>query len=251
VYALRPLAHSATYVAMTRKRIPASSSPARVVGYVRVSTDDQALGPAAQREALERWCSQHGAELVAVLEDLGVSGAAPLDRRPGLLEALEALEPNGATVLLVAKRDRLARDPIVAAMIEASVAREGARVASAAEAGTEGDDPSAILMRRMVDAFAEYERHMIRARTRAALAVKRTRGERTGEVPYGWRTAPDGVHLEEHPEEARAVALVRELRAAGVSIRAIASRLEAAGAPARGNRWHATTVARLLERGAA
>lgn len=236
---------------MKRKRTTLPTSPARVVGYVRVSTDDQALGPAAQREALARWCAAHGAELVAVLEDVGVSGAAPLDRRPGLLAALDALEPNGASVLLVAKRDRLARDPIVAAMIEASVAREGARVVSGAEAGTEGDDPTAILMRRMVDAFAEYERHMIRSRTRAALAVKRTRGERTGEVPYGWRLSSDGVHLEEHPEEARAVALVRELRAAGVSIRAIAARLEEAQAPARGSRWHPTTVARLLERVAA
>jgi DNA invertase Pin-like site-specific DNA recombinase len=222
-----------------------------VVGYVRVSTDDQALGPAAQREALARWCALHGAELVSVSEDLGVSGAAPLDRRPGLLEALDALGTNGATVLLVAKRDRLARDPIVAAMIEASVAREGARVASAAEAGTEGDDPSAILMRRMVDAFAEYERHMIRARTRAALAVKRTRGERVGQVPYGSRLAADGVHLEEHPEEARVVALVDELHAAGVSTRAIAARLEADGAPARGARWHRSTVRRLLDREAA
>ena len=44
---------------------------------------------------------------------------------------------------------------------------------------------------RMVDAFAEYERAIIRARTRAALAVKRGRGERTGEVPYGFRLAED------------------------------------------------------------
>jgi len=238
---------------MKRKHKPSPSSPARVVGYVRVSTDDQALGPAAQRAALSRWCEAHGAELVAVLEDVGVSGADPLDRRPGLLAALDALEPSGAAVLLVAKRDRLARDFIVAAMIEAAVAREGAHVASVAEGGTEGDgnDPSAFLMRSLVDVFAQYERLMIRHRTRAALAVKRTRGERTGEVPYGWRLSADGVHLEEHPDEARAVALVRELRAAGVSIRAIAERLEAAKAPARGSRWHPTTVARLLERVAA
>ena len=240
-------------VAMPRKRSSRSPStgPLRVVGYVRVSTDDQALGPAAQREALTRWCASHGAELVSVSEDLGVRGAAPLDRRPGLLEAIDALEPSGATVLLVAKRDRLARDFIVAAMIEASVAREGARVASAGEAGTEGDDPSAILMRRMVDAFAEYERGIIKGRTRAALAVKRTRGERVGTVPYGSRVAADGVHLEEHPEEARAVELVGELHAAGVSTRAIAARLDAEGAPCRGVRWHRSLVRRLLDREAA
>lgn len=87
-----------------------------------------------------------------------------------------------------------------------------------------------------------------RVLTKDALDRKRIRGECTGTVPYGWRLAPDGVHLEEHPEEARAVVTLRELREEGVSIRAIASRLEATGAPSRGSRWHPTTVARLLER---
>ena len=44
-------------------------------------------------------------------------------------------------------------------------------------------------MRGIVDVFAAYEREVIRARTRAALGVKRARGERTGEIPYGYRVA--------------------------------------------------------------
>jgi DNA invertase Pin-like site-specific DNA recombinase len=216
-----------------------------VVGYLRVSTDDQALGPVAQREALARWCAANGAELVAVFADLGVSGGAPLDRRPELLAALDALEAHGAGVLLVAKRDRLARDPVVAAMIEAAAERVGARVASAAGEG-EGADPTAILMRRIVDAFAEYERLMIRARTRAALGVKKARGERVGSVPYGFRLAADGVHLEADPAEARAVELVRSLRAEGLSLRAIGERLAAAGCvPRGGGAWHPDTVKRI------
>ena len=222
-----------------------STYPRRVVGYLRVSTDDQALGPVAQREALARWCAANGAELVAVFADLGVSGGAPLDRRPELLAALDALEAHGAGVLLVAKRDRLARDPVVAAMIEAAAERVGARVASAAGEG-EGADPTAILMRRIVDAFAEYERLMIRARTRAALGVKKARGERVGSVPYGFRLAADGVHLEADPAEARAVELVRSLRAEGLSLRAIGERLAAAGCvPRGGGAWNPNTVRRI------
>ena len=230
---------------MPRRPSP-SPDAKRVVGYVRVSTDDQALGPVAQRDALARWCAAHGAELVDVFEDIGVSGAAPLDARPGLLAAVDALAERGAGVLLVAKRDRLARDPMVAAMIERLAERDGARVLSAAGEGTEGTDPTAILMRRIVDAFAEYERLMIRARTRSALAVKKGRGERTGSVPYGYRLAADGVHLEADPGEARAVALVRALRAEGLSLRAIGERLEAEGLRPRGGaRWHPDTVARI------
>lgn len=232
---------------MARRRSPAPRS--RVVGYVRVSTDEQHQGPRAQRDALEAWCARNGAELVAVYEDRGVSGAAELERRPALLEAVAALEDLDAGVLLVAKRDRLARDVMLAAMIERMTERAGATVVAADGAG-EGTGPEALLLRRMVDAFAEYERAVIRARTRAALAAKRARGERTGDVPLGHRVAADGVHLEADPAEAEAVRVVHELRAAGVSIRGIAVELDARGVPARGGRWHPTTVARLLRRAA-
>ena len=84
--------------------------------------------------------------------------------------------------------------------------------------------------------------------TKDALVKKRTRGERVGHVPYGSRVAVDGVHLEEHPEEAPVVMRVGELHAAGVSTRAIAARLDEEGAPCRGVRWHRSTVRRLLDR---
>jgi len=54
------------------------------------------------REALQGWCEGQKAALVAVFEDIGVSGAAPLEKRPGLAEALERLAEEGAGVLLVA-----------------------------------------------------------------------------------------------------------------------------------------------------
>lgn len=79
----------------------------RAVGYIRVSTDEQVNGPKAQADALAAWCARNGVELVAVHHDHGVSGGAELDKRPGLLAALDELERGD--VLLVAKRDRLAR----------------------------------------------------------------------------------------------------------------------------------------------
>jgi DNA invertase Pin-like site-specific DNA recombinase len=203
------------------------------VAYLRVSTDDQALGPEAQRAAIERWAAAAGVEVASWHEDRGVSGGASLDRRPGLLEALDAAKGARAGLLVVAKRDRLARDPIVA-----SAAGEG-----------EGDDPAAILMRRMVDAFAEYERHLIKARTKAALAVKRSRGERVGALPIGFR-AGEGASLEADAAEGAAIARVRQLRAEGAAIRTIAATLNAEGFRARGAAWHPTTVARLVARAA-
>src|SRR5438067_4053500 len=131
-----------------------SGAPLRVVGYLRVSTEEQSLGPAAQREALERWCKANGAELLQVHEDLGLSGGLPLDKRPGLLAALDSLRPLCAGVLLVAKRDRLARDVWVAAGAERLAQKAGARVLTADGTGN-GDGPESELMRSIVDAFAQ------------------------------------------------------------------------------------------------
>ena len=218
-----------------------------VVGYIRASTEDQALSPAAQRHALEQWCDAHSARLIAVHEDLGVSGGAELDRRPGLLRALDALVEHGAGVLLVGKRDRLARDVMIAAMVERLAERNGARVLSADGAGN-GEGPEAQLLKGVLDVLAQYERAMIRARTRAALAVKKSRGERVGSLPYGYRINGDPRHLVPHAAEQEVVALVRVLRAEGLTFRAIATELEQAGhTPRSGGSWHPQTVSRIAE----
>ncbi len=218
----------------------------KAIAYLRVSTDGQGLGPDAQREAITRWCEGEGLELVDVLEDHGVSGGAPLDRRPGLMAAINALTEHGATALVVAKRDRLARDTLYAAMIERLTEKAGARILCVGGVGND-DSHEGMLMRRMVDAFAEYERAMIRARTKAALAVKKSRCERTGKIPYGWRLADDGVHLEPDEREQRVIAKVQEYRRQGLSLRRVGEELTEAGiSPRSARRWHPETVKAYL-----
>jgi DNA invertase Pin-like site-specific DNA recombinase len=147
------------------------------VAYLRVSTDRQELGPEAQRAAIEAWAAREGVTVAAWHVDAGVSGAAAIADRPELVAALASLTVHRAGVLVVAKRDRLARDVMAAAMLERMALDAGARIVSAAGEGTDSNDPSAVLMRTLVDAFAQYERAMIAARTKAALGAKRARGE--------------------------------------------------------------------------
>ncbi len=218
------------------------------IAYLRVSTDEQAasgLGLEAQRAAIEAWAQRNGATVAAYLSDDGVSGAAGLDKRPGLASALAELD-NGA-VLVVAKRDRLGRDPILCAMVERSAARVGARVVSAAGEGTDDDGPASVLMRRMVDAFAEYERLLIGQRTKAALAAKKARGERVGGLPYGYALAEDGATLVENGPEQAVLAEARALRAAGLSLRAVAAELGRRGYLSRtGGAFAATQIQRMV-----
>lgn len=232
---------------MAARRRKTTPDPRKVVGYVRVSTDEQALGPEAQKEALRAWCSANGAVLLVVHEDIGVSGATPLEKRPGLNLALDALGEHGAGVLLVAKRDRLARDVIIGAVVERLVERQGARVLSADGTGN-GDGPEQQLMRHLVMAFASYERLVIGARTKAALRVKKARGERVGAVPLGYRLSPGGERIEPDPGEQRVIALVHQLRETGLSLRQIDEELRARGhRPRRGDHFHVQTLANVLK----
>ena len=225
-----------------RKRVAAD--PTKAVAYLRCSTERQDLSPDAQRAAVIRWATAQGVTVVAWHEDLGLSGGTPLEERPGLLAAIDAVRANGAGVLIVAKRDRLARDVLTAALVERLCEREGARIQAADGAGN-GEGPEAQLLRGIVDLFAQYERAVIRARTKAALAVKKARGERTGGVPLGRVVAEDG-ELTVHEAERAAVERARALRGEGKSLRQIASVLVAEGHQPRGKRWHVQTLARAV-----
>jgi len=226
------------------KRIKAGD-PKIAVGYLRVSTDEQALGPAAQRAAIERWAQARGVRLAAVLEDHGISGGTPAEKRPGLLAALAALRDHGAGWLVAAKRDRIARDTVVAAMVEQAAGRAGATLTTA-DGASDGVGAEGQLMRSILDSFSQYERSAIRSRTRAALAVKHTRGERTGQIPYGYELAADGVHLEENAAEQAVIVQLRALRAAGLSLRAVTSECERQGLASRAARpFGLTQIARI------
>ena len=230
------------------------------VAYLRVSTDEQAesrAGLEAQLHAIRQHCQRTGLTLTATFSDEGVSGAAQLDKRPGLLDAVNAVT-RGA-VLLVAKRDRLARDPVAAAVVERMVTKRGGRIVSAAGEGTDNDDATSILMRRIVDAFSEHERLVIAARTRAALQAKRRRGERAGRIPLGYTLAADSTsrsraglptQLVASPEQLAVVARIRREHAAGLSMRTIAQRLTDDGVPTAtgSSRWSHSTVQRVLQR---
>jgi site-specific DNA recombinase len=219
-------------------------TPSRIIGYIRASTDEQHLSVEAQRAELARWCQVRRVTLATIYEDVGRSGGAPLEKRPGLLAALAALTRGSA--LLVVRRDRLARDILAAAMAERIAAKAGASILAADGTGA-GDGPEAVLLRTIIDAFAQYERALIALRTKAGLRRKRAKGERVGTIPYGKRLDADGVHLLDHPAEQAVIGTVRALRAEGFSLREIAAELGRRGLTNRaGGRFNHTQVARML-----
>lgn len=217
------------------------------IAYVRVSTDEQAasgLGLDAQRDAIRGAAEARGLTIVHWCADEGISGAAPIEDRPGLIEAMERI--RGAAVLLVAKRDRLSRDMLMSLWIEKEVARANAEIVSASGEGN-GSSPTDILMRRIVDAFAEYERAMIRARTRGAIASAKASGRYMGgHAPYGYDV--NGQSMAPNPHEQAGIAEIKRLRRAGKGWKRIAKLMDEGGWTSKGGgKWSPTTVKRIWE----
>jgi len=82
--------------------------------------------------------------------------------------------------------------------------------------------------------------------TKAALGVKRARGERVGCIPWGWRVADDGVRLVPHPGERATTARAKDLRASGLSLAKVAAQLAAEGHATRSGKPFARTEVHVL-----
>lgn len=217
----------------------------------RVSTEDQANSKAGingQEDACREFIQRNPAPIRDVLYEEDYSGGLPLEKRPILQTAIGLLKKGD--VLLVHKRDRMFRgDPFTNGLIEHTIKKKGATLRSVAGEGTENDDPSSILLRRITDMFAEHERNVIKQRTKTALQAKKRRNERVGTIPYGYRLSDDGIHLQPIPEQQRAIELIRSLKARGFSLRMIGRHLESMSIlPPKSPQWTAESIRQILLR---
>lgn len=216
------------------------------IGYLRCSTLRQDLSPAAQRASIEQWGKANHVRIVAWFFDKGVSGGAEIEDRPELVAAIAATRSNRAGCFVVAKRDRLARDTLVAQLIERAVRQAGASVVSA-DGVANGADAGSQMLRSVLDAVAQYERRVISSRIRAALAVKAAKGERVGKIPFGWSLAADGRHLLVDESEQQVAELAKALRDQGLTYRSIARELAHRGHHSRTGRvFFAQQVRRMV-----
>lgn len=174
------------------KRIEGSANVA--IAYLRVSTGKQELGLAAQRQAIEQWAKNHDVQVVAFCVDEGVSGETPMEQRPALNQAFSLVLEHKAGLLLIARRDRLSRNVENSCLIERMCEASGARTHSVDGAGN-GDSPTDEFTRHILNAVGQLERRIIAARTKAALAVKKSRGERLGRPPMAETLTSETLQL--------------------------------------------------------
>ena len=235
-------------------------TPTTVVGYARVSTEEQAttgVSLDAQVAKLRAYAATYDLDLVAVEVDDGVSAKSL--QRPALGRALARLDAGEADGLLVAKLDRLTRSVRdVNDLVDRYFGEKAGRKLFSVGEAIDTRKASGRMVMNLMTTVAQWEREVICERTREALAHKRARGERIGSVPYGFRLDESDprrsktgrpVALAIEPREMEAVALAARLGEDGKSLRMIAACLQALGYPTRGGRpWRHTSVVRILGR---
>jgi len=232
----------------------------RVIGYCRVSTEEQGAGDslAAQEAAIRAHCTARGLELVRVETDAGFS-ASTLDRE-GLYRARDAIMAGEASGLVVVKLDRLTRS--VADLCD--LRRDGGLghtwelISIAEQIDTESPMGNAFL--QILTVFAELERKNTGRRTKDLLAYAKSQGQPLGGVPYGWRRVKverdangrrvgERGRLERDEGQQRTLGLIRALRERdGYSLEQVAASLNANGVTGgRGGRWTKAQVRRVLK----
>lgn len=215
------------------------------MAYVRVSTEqqaDQGNSLEAQCAKLAQYAALYDLEVIATEVDAGAS-ASSLDR-PALKRALAALDDGRAEGLLVVKLDRLTRSVkdlchLVDAYFSAGAK---ARLMSVSE-NIDTSSASGRLVLNILVTVSQWEREAAAERTAAVMGHLRATGRFTGGwPPYGFRVDDEG-NLQEDPAEQAIILEARTFKAAGMSLRAIASALP----PARnGKSFDAKQISRML-----
>ena len=156
--------------------------------------------------------------MVGEFYDAAVSGADPIETRPGFAALLDRIEGNGVRVVLVEDASRFARDLVAQELGLLMLGRRGVRVLTAGgDDLTDTTDTARIMMRQVAGAFAEYEKRRLVAKLKAARDRKAAAGGHA-HGRYGYSV-----------EAPQALAAARELRAQGLSLRAISAELAQRG----------------------
>jgi site-specific DNA recombinase len=225
------------------------SIPKRFVGYVRVSTDEQArsgLSLQSQRERLAAWATAFGHELVEVVADEGES-AKSLER-PGMQRILQMIDRKQIDGIVAAKLDRLTRSTRDLGDMIDRCERRRVALASVSES-LDTSTACGRMVVSMIGAVAQWEREATAERTAAALDAKRRQGKRyCGHAPYGFDFT-DGT-MSAVVAEQRTLDAVEAMMGEPQkrSLRAIATALADRGMLNRdGHTFSASSVARLIE----
>jgi site-specific DNA recombinase len=226
-----------------------------MAAYTRVSTAEQAqsgLGLEAQARAIRLYADLYTTTLAEeVVVDDGFS-AKDLNR-PGMKMLLGRLDRGEISGVIVSKLDRLTRSVRdVVDLVERYFMDGRFRLVSVSEQ-IDTSTASGRLVLNVLASVGQWEREAIGERTKAALRSKMDRGERAGEVPFGFEIDPEdptAQKIRKHAGEQAVIKAAQKMRKHGLSTYKIADDLTRMFPnAARGDRFYQPFVWKLLQSG--
>lgn len=229
-----------------RKTVHKSVTSRQCVGYVRVSTEEQArngVSLAAQEERIRAFAVGTGRVLSDVVIDDGVS-AKDL-KRVGMQRILTGICAGQIGAVVILKLDRLTRSVSDLMQLIGLFNKHDVALVSISETLDTGTATGRMLM-TVIGTISQWEREAIGERTAFALTHLRRTGKVYGRVPFGWYREGDNLVVD--PRQQRALTMAQKMFASGASLRQIAAELTNQGVHAAegGVRWHAASVRSIL-----
>jgi DNA invertase Pin-like site-specific DNA recombinase len=218
------------------------AKPVQAFGYMRTSSTTNVGADKdserRQRVAIEAHAKQAGFIIVDWFYDAAVRGADAVTSRPGFITMLDRIAHNGVRTIIIESPDRFARDLAVQLAGHDFLRNLGVTLipATAPDFFTE-DTPTAVLVRQVLGAIAQFEKANLVAKLKAARDRKIAAGSKCG----GRKS-----YTERDPAM---VALAKEIKGRGgrVSLRKVAAELEAGGyVTPSGKRYSPSAVAAML-----
>lgn len=215
--------------------------------YCRKSRDDDGNTLEMQLDRLEAYCKMQGLTVVKVIQERGVSGTTPLERREGGKEALSLIKDGSANHIIALKLDRLFRNTVDCCTWTNRWTSEGVHLHLVDMGGTSINTASSVgnLFITLIAAFAQFERDTLAERTSASLQHRKKNKRVYNHCPYGYDR--DGNNLVENPVEQKIITGIRDDRAEGATLSSIANGLNDRNIYGKqGGKWTATSVRNVL-----
>ena len=209
----------------------APRAPAKVYGYARVSTMEQAGGESleVQKRKIEGRALELGHPLDQVFIEPGVSGWKPLEQRPQGKALLRTVQPGD--LIIASKLDRMFRSAKDALRIIEAFQKRNISLYLLDLGGNCTTDGIAKLVVTIMSAVAEFERFRTRERVQEMVAHRRREGLSLGgkHPRFGFKRVTDGLGrktLQPVPQQQQAIKLITRLRAKQWSLRDIAHKVQ-------------------------
>lgn len=220
----------------------------KTIGYVRVSTEQQAKEGVSidnQIERIKSYCDYKGYEFTEVIKDEGISGGKNRERE-GFVNILNRIEQNGCDAIVLYSLERISRDMLTLLCLERLLNEYDVELHTI-EGEIDTSTPDGYMSFAMRAFLGEMERRQVKYRTKKAMEYKKQRGEVVGSIPYGFaREGKDSIPVEKEQEIIR---IINQLYKQGKGIAAIARKLTKLNYKTRRNKEFSALQVRRIIRG--